>query len=91
MVGWSRLSNVKRSFNSSRHSSRRPVADTAALSGPERPDRGWSGVVVGEGTRCWYGNRFSLIAPKFEVYGVDLWCRSLAGSTTCATRRTRCS
>lgn len=45
----------------------------------KRPDRGWSGVVVGEGTRCWYGNQFSLIAPKFEAYGVDLWVPELGG------------
>jgi DNA invertase Pin-like site-specific DNA recombinase len=45
----------------------------------KRPDRGWSGVVVGEGTRCWYGNQFSLIAPKFAAYGVDLWVPELGG------------
>ncbi len=39
----------------------------------KRPDRGWQGLVVGEGTRCWFGNQFSLIAPKFAAYGVDLW------------------
>lgn len=45
----------------------------------KRPDRGWTGVVVGEGTRCWYGNQFSLIAPKFAAYGVDLWVPELGG------------
>src|SRR2546429_9556920 len=24
----------------------------------KRPDRGWDAVVVGEGTRCWFGNQF---------------------------------
>ena len=43
------------------------------------PDRGWSGLVVGEGTRCWFGNQFSLIAPRFEAYGVDLWVPELGG------------
>ncbi|HEX5407988.1 MAG TPA: recombinase family protein [Pseudonocardiaceae bacterium] len=43
------------------------------------PNRGWSAVVVGEGTRCWFGNQFSLIAPKFEAYGVDLWVPELGG------------
>lgn len=45
----------------------------------KRPDRGWSGVVVGEGTRCWFGNQFSLIAPKFAAYGVELWVPELGG------------
>src|SRR5699024_9741853 len=36
----------------------------------KRPDRGWDAVVVGEGTRCWYGNQFSLTAPKFAAHGV---------------------
>lgn len=43
------------------------------------PDRGWDAVVVGEGTRCWFGNQFSLIAPKFAAYGVDLWVPELGG------------
>jgi DNA invertase Pin-like site-specific DNA recombinase len=43
------------------------------------PNRGWNAVVVGEGTRCWFGNQFSLIAPKFEAYGVDLWVPELGG------------
>jgi hypothetical protein len=45
----------------------------------KRPDRGWSAVVVGEGTRCWFGNQFSLIAPRFAAYGVDLWVPELGG------------
>lgn len=28
--------------------------------------RGWHAVVVGEGTRCWFGNQFSLVAPRFD-------------------------
>ncbi|WP_235022925.1 recombinase family protein [Amycolatopsis alkalitolerans] len=43
------------------------------------PARGWDAVVVGEGTRCWFGNQFSLIAPKFAAYGVDLWVPELGG------------
>jgi hypothetical protein len=35
--------------------------------------------VVGEGTRCWFGNQFSLIAPRFAAYGVDLWVPELGG------------
>ncbi len=43
------------------------------------PNRGWSGVVVGEGTRCWFGNQFSLTAPRFAAHGVDLWIPELGG------------
>lgn len=43
------------------------------------PNRGWNAVVVGEGTRCWFGNQFSLTAPKFEAHGVDLWVPELGG------------
>ncbi|WP_081916079.1 recombinase family protein [Saccharothrix sp. NRRL B-16314] len=45
----------------------------------KNPYRGWNAVVVGEGTRCWFGNQFSLIAPKFAAYGVDLWVPELGG------------
>ncbi|WP_116175711.1 recombinase family protein [Kutzneria buriramensis] len=43
------------------------------------PRRGWNAVVVGEGTRCWFGNQFSLIAPRFEAHGVELWVPELGG------------
>lgn len=49
------------------------------LAALKRPDRGWNAVVVGEGTRCWFGNQFSLIAPRFAAYGVDLWVPELGG------------
>lgn len=42
-------------------------------------NRGWDGVVVGEGTRCWFGNQFSLVAPRFANYGVQLWIPELGG------------
>src|SRR5215211_3950069 len=41
--------------------------------------RGWTGIVVGEGTRCWFGNQFSLTAPRFEAYGLDIWVPELGG------------
>ncbi|MQA12471.1 MAG: recombinase family protein [Pseudonocardiaceae bacterium] len=49
------------------------------LAALKNPNRGWNAVVVGEGTRCWFGNQFSLIAPKFAAYGVDLWVPELGG------------
>ncbi|MFI6025087.1 recombinase family protein [Amycolatopsis magusensis] len=48
----------------------------AALKDPRRE---WNAVVVGEGTRCWFGNQFSLIAPRFAAYGVELWVPELGG------------
>ena len=38
-----------------------------------------TGVVVGEGTRCWFGNQFSLTAPRFEAYGLNVWVTELGG------------
>jgi hypothetical protein len=32
-----------------------------------------------EGTRCWFGDQFPLIAPEFAPYGVDLWVPELGG------------
>jgi hypothetical protein len=52
----------------------RPLLDTLKDS-----SRKWSAVVVGEGTRCWFGNQFSLIAPRLAGYGVDLWVPELGG------------
>lgn len=43
------------------------------------PNRGWTGIVVGEGTRCWFGNQFSLIAPRIHAYGVSIWVPELGG------------
>ncbi|MGW6194828.1 recombinase family protein [Kribbella sp. NPDC055110] len=45
----------------------------------KNPDRGWQGLVVGEATRCWFSNQFSLTWPKFDRYGVSLWIPSLGG------------
>ncbi|WP_093420201.1 recombinase family protein [Saccharopolyspora flava] len=56
-----------------RHEARR------LLTALKDPNRGWNAVVVGEGTRCWFGNQFSLIAPKFAAYGVELWVPELGG------------
>ncbi|WP_328520576.1 recombinase family protein [Kribbella sp. NBC_00359] len=43
------------------------------------PGRRWDGLVVGEATRCWFSNQFSLTWPKFDRYGVSLWIPSLGG------------
>lgn len=50
-----------------------------ALQALKDPDRGWDGLVVGEATRCWYSNQFSLTWPKFDRYGVSLWIPGLGG------------
>lgn len=50
-----------------------------ALQALKNPNRGWDGLVVGEATRCWFGNQFSLTWPKFDRYGVSLWIPSLGG------------
>ncbi|WP_433873771.1 recombinase family protein [Saccharopolyspora sp. CA-218241] len=52
-------------------------AASRLLAALKDPYRGWDAVVVGEGTRCWFGNQFSLIAPRFAAYGVDLWVPEL--------------
>ena len=55
---------------------RRPAAAQLLLDLKDRR-RGWTAVVVGEGTRCWFGNQFSLTAPRLAAYGVDLWVPEL--------------
>lgn len=57
---------------------RRPEANRL-LTALKIPSRGWSAVVVGEGTRCWFGNQFSLFAPRVAAYDVDLWVPELGG------------
>lgn len=43
------------------------------------PDRGFEAVVIGSYERAFCGNQFSLIAPLFAHYGVQLWLPELAG------------
>lgn len=57
---------------------RRPEANRL-LTALRNPDRGWGAIVVGEGTRCWFGNQFSLFAPRVAAYNVDLWVPELGG------------
>ena len=56
-----------------------PPRGRRLLAALKDPRRTWIGVVVGEGTRCWFGNQFSLIAPRFAAYGVELWVPELGG------------
>jgi DNA invertase Pin-like site-specific DNA recombinase len=57
---------------------RRPEA-ARLLTALKDSRRTWNALVVGEGTRCWFGNQFSLIAPRFAAYGVELWVPELGG------------
>jgi site-specific DNA recombinase len=57
---------------------RRPAA-SQLLEALRDPDRGSSGVVIGEPQRAFYGNQFSLIFPIFTHYGVQLWVPEVGG------------
>jgi site-specific DNA recombinase len=56
----------------------RPQA-AALLAAMADPDRGFDVIVVGEYERAFYGNQFSLMAPLFEHYGVQLWMPEVGG------------
>jgi site-specific DNA recombinase len=43
------------------------------------PGRGFDAIVVGEYERAFYGDQFSLMAPLFEHYGVQLWMPEVGG------------
>jgi len=43
------------------------------------PDRDFDAIVVGEYERAFYGNQFSLMAPLFEHFGVQLWVPEVGG------------
>lgn len=57
---------------------RRPYAGRL-LAELKNRERGWSAIVVGEGQRCWFGNQFSLVAPRLHAYGVGIWVPELGG------------
>jgi hypothetical protein len=66
-------------------------AGSQLLAALKDPARTWNAVVVGEGTRCWFGNQF--LADRATVRGVRrrvCGFRNSAGSTTLGIRRTRC-
>jgi hypothetical protein len=41
----------------------------------KNPQRGWDGLVVGEATRCWYSNQFSLTRGRSSI-GTGSHCGS---------------
>jgi len=57
---------------------RRPQA-AALLAAMADPDRDFEAIVVGEYERAFYGAQYSLMAPLFEHYGVQLWTPEAAG------------
>ncbi|MCM6779077.1 recombinase family protein, partial [Nocardia sp. CDC159] len=57
---------------------RRPEA-SRLLADLKNPERTWTAIVVGEGQRCWYGNQFSLVAPRLTAYGIEIWIPELGG------------
>ena len=62
---------------------RRPQAAAllAALAGPDCP---FDAIVVGEYERAFYGPQYSLMAPLFEHYGVQLWMPEAGGRVSFA-------
>jgi Site-specific recombinases, DNA invertase Pin homologs len=57
---------------------RRPES-AALVAAMADPDRGFDAIVVGEYERAFCGNQFSLMAPLFDHYGVQLWMPEVGG------------
>ncbi len=57
---------------------RRPQA-AALVAVLADPGRGWDAIVIGEYERAFYGSQYSLMAPLFEHYGVQLWMPEAGG------------
>jgi DNA invertase Pin-like site-specific DNA recombinase len=57
---------------------RHPQA-AALLAAMADPDRGFDAIVVGEYERAFYGSQYSLMAPLFEHYDVQLWTPESGG------------
>jgi len=57
---------------------RRPEA-SRLLDALRNPSRGFSGVVIGEPARAFYGGQFGLTFPVFTHYGVELWVPEVGG------------
>jgi site-specific DNA recombinase len=57
---------------------RRPQA-AALLAAMADPSRGFDAIVIGEYERASYGSQYSMMAPLFEHYGIQLWTPEAAG------------
>lgn len=66
---------------------RRPQA-AALLAALADPDRGFDAIVIGEYERAFYGSQYSLMAPLFEHYGIQLWTRKPEDVSTSRPRHT---
>ncbi|MFI9379541.1 recombinase family protein [Kutzneria sp. NPDC052558] len=58
---------------------RRPKA-ALLLEALKDPDRGFTGVVIGEPQRAFYGNQYGLTLPVLQHYGVQLWVPEVGGA-----------
>lgn len=56
----------------------------------KNPHRGWSAVVVGEGTRCWFGTSSRSSRRGSPRSASSCGCPSWAAGSTRAIPRTRC-
>jgi site-specific DNA recombinase len=61
----------------------RPEA-AALVAAMADPDRCFDAIVVGEYERAFYGNQFTLMAPLFDHYGVQLWMPEVGGAVDLA-------
>ena len=58
---------------------RRPEANRL-LETFRNPQRGFTGVVIGEPQRAFYGNQFGLTFPVLVHYGIELWVPEVGGA-----------
>lgn len=58
---------------------RRPEAQRL-LEDLAKSGRGFDGIVVGEGQRCWFGSQFSEVTPVLEHHGITLYVPELGGA-----------
>jgi site-specific DNA recombinase len=62
---------------------RRPEA-AALVAAMADPGRAFNAIAIGEYERAFYGNQFSLMAPLFDHYGVQLWMPEAGGAVDLA-------
>jgi site-specific DNA recombinase len=51
----------------------------ALLAAMADPGRGFDAMVIGENERAFYGSQYSMMAPLFEHYGIQLWTLEAGG------------